>query len=274
MLALQLARCTTPRTRTAWCAGCRRGRCVTPWPIQNSNTLFSSSHSSRQAARLEVERIDVLVLLRRVLGVLHRAVGPPAEPLRMLLHVRVVGRALERDVERDLDAALLAPRRPGRRKSSSVPSSGWIALWPPSFAPIAQGLPTSPGFARDRVVLALARRRADRDGSAAGRARRSPSPRRTAGASSTSRNVPCVPSPRAERGNSSYQVRKRARTGRPRLRAFVEVDGCVRRRRQLGRHRRVDVRDLRARGACAPISRSIGQVLAGFLALLRGRAAR
>ena len=30
----------------------------------------------------EVERVDVLVLLRRILGVLDRAVGPVAEPLR------------------------------------------------------------------------------------------------------------------------------------------------------------------------------------------------
>src|SRR5205814_674353 len=54
--------------------------------------------------RVEVERIDVLVLLRRVLGVLHAAVGPPAEPARMLLDVGVVGRALEGDVEGEIDS--------------------------------------------------------------------------------------------------------------------------------------------------------------------------
>ena len=32
-------------------------------------------------------------------------------------------------------------------KSSSVPSSGWIASWPPVSSPIAYGLPGSPGSA-------------------------------------------------------------------------------------------------------------------------------
>src|SRR6185369_7524468 len=55
-------------------------------------------------AGLEVERGDVLVLLRRVLGVLHRAVRPPPEPLGVLAHVRMVGRALEGDVEGDANS--------------------------------------------------------------------------------------------------------------------------------------------------------------------------
>ena len=59
--------------------------------------------------RLEVNRIDVLILLRRVLGVLDGAVRPVAEPFRMLAHVRVIRRRLERDVERDLE-----PLPPGR----------------------------------------------------------------------------------------------------------------------------------------------------------------
>jgi hypothetical protein len=56
---------------------------------------------------LEVEGIDVLVLLRRVLGVLDRPVGSPAEPFRVLAGVRVVGCGLEGDVERDLEAVLV-----------------------------------------------------------------------------------------------------------------------------------------------------------------------
>jgi hypothetical protein len=53
---------------------------------------------------LEVEGVDVLVLLGRVLGVLDAAVGTPAEPFRVLADPGVVGRALEGDVERDLQA--------------------------------------------------------------------------------------------------------------------------------------------------------------------------
>src|SRR3712207_9001605 len=41
---------------------------------------------------VEVQRVDVLVLLRRVLGVGDGAVGPGGEPLRMLLRPRVVDR--------------------------------------------------------------------------------------------------------------------------------------------------------------------------------------
>ncbi len=54
----------------------------------------------------EIERIDVLVFFRRVLGVLHAAVGTPAKPLGMLLHIRMIRRALEGDVEGDLQVEL------------------------------------------------------------------------------------------------------------------------------------------------------------------------
>src|SRR5271170_3371324 len=48
--------------------------------------------------RFEIERIDVLVFLRRILSVLHAAVGPMLEPLRMLRNVRMVGSALKGNV--------------------------------------------------------------------------------------------------------------------------------------------------------------------------------
>jgi hypothetical protein len=51
---------------------------------------------------VEVDRVDVLVLLRRVLRVRDRAVGADGEPLGVLGHPRVVGGALQREVERDL----------------------------------------------------------------------------------------------------------------------------------------------------------------------------
>ena len=46
-------------------------------------------------------------------------------------------------------------------KSSSVPSSGWMAVCPPSAAPIAQGTPGSPRTGLERVVRALAERAPD-----------------------------------------------------------------------------------------------------------------
>src|SRR5439155_15553415 len=57
---------------------------------------------------LEVERVDVLVLLARVLRVLDGPVGAMLEPLRVRLRPGVIGRALERDVQGDLDAELVA----------------------------------------------------------------------------------------------------------------------------------------------------------------------
>ena len=56
---------------------------------------------------VEVERVDVLVLLRRVLGVRDGAVGAGGEPLRVRLDPGVVGRALQREVERDLEPELV-----------------------------------------------------------------------------------------------------------------------------------------------------------------------
>ncbi len=131
----------------------------TPSSSQNSNTLASSSHSPFQSSRLEVERIDVLVLLGRVLGVLDGAVGPLAEPLGMLAHVGVVGRALERDVQRDLEPELAGarPRAAGSRRACRA--RGCIALWPPSAAPIAHGLPTSSGSATSVLFGPLRRSR-------------------------------------------------------------------------------------------------------------------
>src|SRR5688572_5850157 len=60
-----------------------------------------------QTARIfavEIERIDVLIFLRRILRVLDRPVRPGFEPLGMFADVRVIGCSLKRDVERDLDA--------------------------------------------------------------------------------------------------------------------------------------------------------------------------
>ena len=57
-----------------------------------------------------VDVVDVLVLLGRVLGVLQRAVGAAVEPLGVLGEPRVVGRALDGEVERDVDAVLARGR--------------------------------------------------------------------------------------------------------------------------------------------------------------------
>ena len=92
----------------------------------------------RDAVRaVEVGVDDVLVFLRRVLGVADRAVGPALEPLRMLLEPGMIRRALHGEVERDFHAVLAAGARRGARKSSSVPSSGMYGVVAALAAPIA-----------------------------------------------------------------------------------------------------------------------------------------
>ena len=56
--------------------------------------------------RLEVERIDVLIFLGRILGVLNGAIGALDKPVRMFRDPGVIGRALEGDVESDFHAVV------------------------------------------------------------------------------------------------------------------------------------------------------------------------
>ena len=108
--------------------------------------------------------------------------GAVVEPLRVLLHPGVVGGALQREVEGDLQPQLARRAPRSRSKSSSVPRSGWMASWPPSGEPIAHGTPTSSGPAVEGVVAGPCGTSCRSGGSAAGRPRRSPSRRSRAAA--------------------------------------------------------------------------------------------
>src|SRR5581483_7055138 len=111
--------------------------------------------------RVEVDVVDVLVALRRILGVLQRAVGAPVEPFGMLLEPRVVGRALDREVERDLEPELLRVRAEPLELLHR-PELGIDRLVP---ALLAADRPRAARVVRarlERVVPALAVRVADR----------------------------------------------------------------------------------------------------------------
>ena len=110
---------------------------------------------------LEVDVVDVLVLLGRVLGVLQRPVGPAVEPLGMLLQPRVVGRALDREVERDLDADLAAARHEPLEvvERAEVGMDRGVAALLAADRPRAADVVLLRG---ERVVAALAVRDADR----------------------------------------------------------------------------------------------------------------
>ncbi len=73
-------------------------------PEQNDADHFIPKLLPVRAA--EIQRINVLVFLRRILGVLDRAVGPFVEPLGMLGDVRMIGRTIDREIERDLHSAI------------------------------------------------------------------------------------------------------------------------------------------------------------------------
>ena len=55
---------------------------------------------------LKIEGINVLILLRRILGVLDRAIRPMTKPLGMLADIGMIGRALEGQIHRELDASI------------------------------------------------------------------------------------------------------------------------------------------------------------------------
>ena len=64
------------------------------------------------------------------------------EPFGVLSDPGVVRGGLEGQVDGHVDARARASVTRAR-KSASVPSSGWIAVWPPAALPMAQGLPGS-----------------------------------------------------------------------------------------------------------------------------------
>ncbi len=110
---------------------------------------------------VEVEVVDVLVALGRVLGVLERPVGPVVEPLGVLPEPRVVGGALDREVERHLDAEL----RAARDKPFEVGERAEPGIDRCVPACLRADRPRAPGVAGRRdegVVSALAVRVADR----------------------------------------------------------------------------------------------------------------
>ena len=99
---------------------------------------------------VEVDVVDVLVALRRVLGVLQRPVRAAMEPLRVLLEPGVVGRALDREVERDLEPQLCARGRPGGRNRRSTPARDRRLCGRPPSRRSPMGCPGRPSTPRAR----------------------------------------------------------------------------------------------------------------------------
>ncbi len=167
---------------------------------------------------VEGDRVDVLVLLRRVLGVGDGAVGAVREPLAGAWPPTGGPASTGARSPARPPAAARRPARTKWSKSSMVPRSGWIASWPPSGEPIAHGEPTSCGPGGQAVVRGPCGRRCRSGGSAAGTPRRSPSRRPRAAARPRCGRCPSAAAGPArttapsERGNSSYQEPYSARS--------------------------------------------------------------
>ncbi len=210
---LDLADQPLPERRTAWCAGCRPGRsatpCVDPEVDDRLELVPQRPPAGRSRSRTGRCPGTSSAGSRRTgwsrPGAAGTTPGAPSRTGGPGAHWKAMSSAISSP------CSAAAPTR--CRKSSSVPSSGWIAVWPPSAAPIAQGLPGSSGPATVRVVGALAEAPADRvdrrqveDVEAHRRDRRGAAPRRRR----TCRGAPAPVA--AERGNSSYHAPKRARS--------------------------------------------------------------
>ncbi len=130
----------------------------------------------------------------------------------MLAHPGMVGRALEGEVERDLEPVRGRAARPaGRSRRTCRGRDGSPCGRPPRRRSPTGSRRRRPG--RQGRCSGPCGRRGRSDGSAAGTGRRSPSTRRRGGAPRRRRRCRGGPPCRLhERGNSSYQVEKRARS--------------------------------------------------------------
>src|SRR5713101_8927570 len=105
--------------------------------------------------RVKVKGVDVLIFLGRIFGVLHGAIRAPPEPLRVLLHIGMIGGALEGDVESYLYPILLGC---GDQAPEIVqgPKLWMDGRMPASVRPNGPGTAWIIGSGHGGIVLALA----------------------------------------------------------------------------------------------------------------------
>src|SRR5215470_7364701 len=104
---------------------------------------------------VEVKGIDILIFLGRIFRVLHGAIRAPLEPLRVLLHIRMIGDTLEGDVEGYLYPVLLSC---GEQALEIVqgPELGMDGRMPAGGRPDGPGTAWIIGSGNGGIVLALA----------------------------------------------------------------------------------------------------------------------
>ena len=123
-------------------------------------TCIPQRHAGGLGTGPKVDRIDVLVLLGRVLGVGDRAVRTPVEPLGVVPDPRVVRRAVQRVVEGDFHP--VTGRRPHQVVEIVERAELGVERGVPAFLGAdGPGAPRVPRPGRERVVPPFAERVAD-----------------------------------------------------------------------------------------------------------------
>ena len=152
-----------PEARTAWCADCRRGRCGRRDRSRTGRRRVSSSHSAAPvlASRSRTDRCPGTSSAgSRRTGSCRR--GACRNHSGMLCDVRMIGRALERDVERDLDAELARAPARSRRSRRACRAPGASRCGRPRCRRSPTDCPDRPASAVSALLRPLRMRPADR----------------------------------------------------------------------------------------------------------------
>ncbi len=157
-------RSATPRTRTASCADCRRGRCARRARSRSRITSSSAVHSALPVRRCRSRSgrcPGTSSAGSRRTGSCRR--GACVNHCGCSVTQGWSGRTWNAMSSATSMPSSVRRARRGGAKSSSVPSSGWIALWPPCRRADGPGAAGVAAFgARGRVVASFAVDVADR----------------------------------------------------------------------------------------------------------------
>ena len=130
-----------------------------PHPIQHHLDQFLPKVLPIRAVK--VQRINVLILLRRILRIPDRSIRPLIKPIRMRLHIRMIRRAIQRKIQRDLHPSLLRlSQQP--HKIRLRPQRRLDRQMPPGRSPNRPRRSHIAQLCHQRVVLPLPMRHPDR----------------------------------------------------------------------------------------------------------------
>src|SRR5919106_4743111 len=122
-------------------------------PVQDH--VFELLKQGLPSVGLEIEGIDVLVFLRRILGELNSPVGTPAEPGWISLHIGMIRRALEGNIQGHFHPSFM-DRADQSLEILKRPKLGVYRLVPAFLCPDGPGASGILGSGDEGVVFTLA----------------------------------------------------------------------------------------------------------------------